>query len=233
MNLFRGISDYYIGVFEDQGIHENRLTRYTTFELGGIIVTAVLKFIMMDWLNMVAFYITGICLFWISYIIYRYVHDRAVLKKWGFRKEGFKQTMVVLIPFIIICIASSIILGGANTSISILNWRVIPVLFLYPLWGLFQQYIMLVLIADNLVELEKIELKKFPAIIITALLFSFVHYPSLFLMIFTFFMEVIFLLAWFRWKNLLALGLTHGVIATLLLFYVLERDLWIELFEWF
>ncbi|MEA1886615.1 MAG: hypothetical protein U9N72_05350 [Bacteroidota bacterium] len=133
MNLFRAISDYYIDLIEGHGVYERRPSQYTTFELTGIIVTAVLKFIIMDWLNMVAFYIAGICLFWISYIIYRYVHDRAVLKKWGFRKEGFKQTMVFLIPFFVICIASSIILGEVNTSISILNWRVVPVLFLYPL----------------------------------------------------------------------------------------------------
>lgn len=233
MNLFQGISKYYSDVLEGNGISDTRSSGYTTFELAGIIITATLKFIMMDWLNMVAFYVSGISFFWIGYIVYRYVHDRTVLVKWGFRKEGFSQTLVFLIPFIVLCILTSIILGESNTSISILNWRVIPVLFLYPLWGLFQQYIMLVLIADNLIELEKIELKRYQAAIVTALLFSFIHYPSFFLMVFTFFMEIIFLLAWFRWKNLLALGLTHGIIATLLLFYVLERDLWIELFEWF
>ena len=233
MNFFRGISDYYIDVLEGNGISGSRSSTYTNFELAGILATAALKFIIMEWLNMVAFYVAGICFFWIGYIIYRYVHDGSVLAKWGFRKEGFSQTLVFLIPFIILCILSSLILGDVNSSVTILNWRVIPVLFMYPLWGLFQQYIMLVLIAGNLTELEKIDLKKYQVIIITSLLFSFIHYPSFFLMVFTFFMEVIFLLAWFRWKNLLALGLTHGVIATFLLFYILERDLWLELFEWF
>jgi len=233
MNLFQDISKYYNDVLEGDDLSDTSSARYTTFELAGIIATATLKFIMMDWLNMVAIYVAGICFFWIGYIIYRYIQDRTVLVKWGFRQEGFSGTVIFLLPFILLCIISSMILGEVNTSISILNWRVIPVLFLYPLWGLFQQYIMLVLIAGNLTELERINLKKYQVIIITALLFSFVHYPSFFLMAFTFFMEIIFLLAWFRWKNLLALGLTHGVIATLLLFYVLERDLWIELFEWF
>jgi len=231
--MLQGISDYYSDVFEGHETSDSRSTRYTTFELSGIIVTAALKFIMMDWLNMVAFYIAGICLFWIGYIIYRYYHDRNIASRWGFKKEDFANTIIFLIPFILLCIISSIILGETSSSIAILNWRVIPILFLYPLWGLFQQYIMLVLIADNLVELEKIELKKYQAILITSVLFSFIHYPSIVLMIFTFFMEIIFLIAWFRWKNLLALGLTHGIIATFLLFYVLERDLWIELFEWF
>lgn len=233
MNIFRDISAYYSDVIGGHSLPESRRSRYTTFELAGIIATAVLKFIMMEWLNMVAFYVTGISLFWIGYIIYRYFHDSTILVKWGFRKEGFRQTLVFMIPFISICVIASIILGDVNSSVVILNWRLIPVLFLYPLWGLFQQYIMLVLIADNLVELEKVELNKYQAILITSLLFSLIHYPSFFLMIFTFFMEVIFLLAWFRWKNLLALGLTHGLVATFLLFYVLDRDLWLELFEWF
>ncbi|HCC69798.1 MAG TPA: CPBP family intramembrane metalloprotease [Bacteroidales bacterium] len=233
MNLFHGISDYYTDVIEGNAISSKRSSRYTTFELAGIIATAALKFIMMDWLNMVAFYIAGICLFWIAYIIYRSVNDRTILEKWGFRKDGFSHTILFLFPFIIFTALSSIIIGEANTSISILNWRVIPVLFLYPLWGLFQQYIMLVLIAGNLTELDHINLKKYQVIIITSLLFSSIHYPSFLLMVFTFFMEIIFLLAWFRWKNLLAMGLAHGLIATLLLFYILERDLWLELFEWF
>jgi len=233
MNFLRGIADYYTDVIEGHTIPDSRQSSYTTFELAGIIATAALKFIMMEWLNMVAFYVAGICFFWIGYIIYRYIHDKTILVKWGFRKEGFGQTFLFLIPFIILTIISSVILGDVNTSVKILNWRIIPVLFLYPLWGLFQQYIMLVLITDNLVELDKIELNKYQAILITSLLFSLVHYPSYFLMIFTFCMEVIFLLAWFRWKNLLALGLTHGIIATFLLFYILERDIWLELFEWF
>ncbi|MDT8401285.1 MAG: hypothetical protein RQ743_06295 [Bacteroidales bacterium] len=233
MNILRVISDYYSDVIGGHALPESRQSRYTTFELAGIIATAALKFIMMEWLNMVAFYVAGISFFWIGYIIYRYVHDRTILVKWGFRKEGFRQTLIFMIPFIVICIVASFILGDVNSSVKILNWRLLPVLFLYPLWGLFQQYIMLVLIADNLVELERIKLNKYEAILITSLLFSLIHYPSFFLMIFTFFMEIIFLLAWFRWKNLLALGLTHGIVATFLLFYILERDLWLELFEWF
>lgn len=233
MNILRDINAYYGDVIRGHSSPDSRESRYVTFELAGIIATAALKFIMMDWLNMVAFYIAGVIFFWIGYIIYRHVHDRSILVKWGFKKEGFGQTLIFLIPFFIICIVASVIVGDVNSSVKILNWRLIPVLFLYPLWGLFQQYIMLVLIADNLVELERIELNKYQAILITSLLFSLVHYPSWFLMIFTFFMEVIFLLAWFRWKNLLALGLTHGIVATFLLFYVLKRDLWLELFEWF
>jgi uncharacterized membrane protein (DUF485 family) len=52
-------------------------------------------------------------------------------------------------------------------------------------------------------------------------------------MAFTFAMEVIFLTVYFKWRNLWAIGLAHGWIATFLIYYVLDRDLWTELFAWF
>lgn len=233
MNIINEISSYYSEVFRGHGIKESRSSGYVSFELSGILVTAALKYIMMEWLNMVAFYITGISFFWIGYIIYRYVSDKSLLKKWGFTMEGFRSTLVFLFPFILVCIIASLVYGSGRDDVNILNWRFIPVIFLYPLWGLFQQYIMLILIAGNLTELEKVNLSKTQVILITSLLFSAIHYPSFFLMIFTFIMEIIFLLAWFRWKNLLALGLVHGVVASFIIFYVLGRDLWLELFAWF
>jgi hypothetical protein len=63
--------------------------------------------------------------------------------------------------------------------------------------------------------------------------FAWVHYPSLPLMVFTFFMELVFLVAYFKWRNLWALGLYHGWVASLLLFFVLGRDLWNELWTVF
>jgi hypothetical protein len=232
MNILHSISDYYRDVADSQDIVEAKLRRYKVFEISGIAATAILKWIMMDWLKLNAFYIVGVCSFWIGYIVYRSYNNRKILTRWGFKTRYFLKTLVFMIPFFVLSIATSFMLGYASSSVDILNWRVLPVLFMYPLWGVFQQYIMLVLIAQNLIQLDSISLKRYQVILITSLLFSLVHFPSYFLMIFTFFMEVIFLLAWFKWRNLLALGLTHGIIATFLLFYVMERDLWLELFTW-
>lgn len=233
MNFLQSISNYYKDIAHGQDIVESKVRKFKVFEISGIAGTAALKWIMMDWLNMQAFYIVGVCLFWIVYIIYRTANNNHILERWGFKFEYFSQTLVFMIPFMVLCLVSSFLLGQFNSSVDLLNWRVLPVLFLYPLWGVFQQYIMLVLIAQNLIQLERISFKRYQVILITSLLFSLIHYPSFFLMAFTFFMEVIFLIAWFKWRNLLALGLTHGFIATFLLFYILERDLWLELFEVF
>ncbi len=232
MKPLKEISTYYRNVFLFQRKTDTRTEKHISFELGGIALTAALKFIMMDWLNMKAFYITGICLFWIGYILFRYFNHKAILTEWGFSLEGFRETIIFLLPFLLLCCGSSLILA-LNNNVSIINWRILPILFMYPLWGLFQQYIMIILIYGNIVELERVNLSRQGAIAITALLFSIVHYPSFFLMIFVFVMEILFLIAWSRWKNLLALGLIHGIIGTVILYFINGRHLWLELFEWF
>jgi len=182
----------------------------------------------MDWLNLRALYIGITCLFWIIYVYKRYQNDHTILKSWGFQKNNFRKSFFFLFPFALLSCAG-IILYGLYIHIDILNWHVIPILLLYPVWGLSQQFMMIGLIAGNLKELRNIRFKNYQIILLTSFLFSLVHYPSIFLMIFTFFMELAFISTYFKWRNLWSLGLYHGGIATLLLFYVLQRDLWLEL----
>ena len=198
------------------------------FEILAVLLTGLLKFILMDWLNLRAFYIVITCLFWIIYVYKRYKSDHTILKSWGFQKDNFRQSFFFLLPFAIISLIV-IVLYGVYNHVNILNWHVIPIFLLYPIWGLFQQFMMIGLVAGNLKKLRHITFKDYQIIVLISLLFSLVHYPSIFLMIFTFFMELVFISTYFKWRNLWSVGLYHGVIATLLLFYVLERDLWLEL----
>ncbi|MBN2274863.1 MAG: CPBP family intramembrane metalloprotease [Bacteroidales bacterium] len=114
-----------------------------------------------------------------------------------------------------------------------LNWHVIPVFLSYPVWGVMQQFMMLGLLAGNLISIKKTKLKSVQVIFITSLIFSIVHYPDLSLMMFTFLMQLVFTAVYLKWRNLWALGLAHGWIATFLLFIILKRDLWVEFFAWF
>ena len=179
-----------------------------------------------------SFYIICICIFWFSYIYCRYSYDPSVLNYWGFRRENFIKSFAALLPFIIISNIVTFLYGKYYNTI-MLSWHILPVLGLYPVWGVFQQYLMVDLIAGNLNKLAVHKLNKFWIILLTSLIFSFVHYPNLFLIIFTFSMEVVFMTVFMKWRNLWALGLAHGWIASFLLYYVLGRDLWSELFVWF
>ena len=179
-----------------------------------------------------AFYIAGVCIFWFIYVIVNYKNNRKYLKTWGFQKTNFRQSFLFLLPISIVSIILIVVYGLINNT-AVLNWNIILIFLLYPIFGLMQQFMMVGLIAGNLIAIEKIRFKNYQVIILTSIIFSLIHYTSIFLMIFTFFLEIIFTAVYLKWRNLWSLGLYHGWIGTFLLFYVLERDLWAELFKWF
>jgi uncharacterized protein len=201
--------------------------KYQRIELIALCITAISKFVLMDRLEMRAFYISGTCIFWLSYILFRYHSDKSILKFWGFKKENFSQSLIILLPLLFLSVMTCLVYGYYTDNL-VFNWHILLLLFLYPLWGVFQQFFMLALVAQNLMGLNKLVI-----MLITSSLFSIIHYPSLFLMIFTFFLEIVFIRLYLKWKNLWAVGIVHGWIASFLLFYILGRDLWLELFAWF
>ena len=179
-----------------------------------------------------AFYITGISLFWLIYIFYRFSVNRNILSFWGFKKEFLKQTIIILSPLVFLSIIVSILYGYFKNG-QFITWSIIPILILYPMWGIIQQYLMLGIISQNLLTIFEAKRKRFVIIFLVSFFFSLIHYPTCFLMIFTFIMEVVFITVYFKWRNLWAIGIAHGWIATFLLYFVLERDLWTELFQLF
>lgn len=182
----------------------------------------------MDWLALRVFYITIVILFWAVYILKRYKAEPDVLKKWGFREEGFRATFLFVLPFAVV-IVSAITWYGTRAHPRLFNPNLIPVFLLYPAWGIIQQFMMIALIANNLKQITTLNLSTNQIILLISILFSIAHFPDLTLMGFTFFMELLFLVAFFRYRNLWPLGLFHGWIGSLLLFLVMGRDLWKEL----
>ena len=186
----------------------------------------------MDWLHWNVFYITGIVLFWLAYILYRVKSNKETLIRWGFKKEHFKQSMLYLVPLVFITGMASVLYSSMNESLSF-SWYFILSLLLYPLWGLIQQFMMLGIISQNLASATEGNMNRYLIIFLVSALFSMVHYPSFFLMIFTFFLEVVFATVYLKWRNLWAIGIAHGWIGTFILYYVLGRNLWAELFSIF
>ena len=152
------------------------------------------------------------------------------------RKEKFGRKKAVLRfirKFLIfITIIGSVLYSNFNESLSF-SWYFILVLILYPFWGLIQQFMMLGIISQNLASATEGKMNRYLIIFLVSALFSMVHYPSFFLMIFTFFLEVVFITIYLKWRNLWAIGIAHGWIATFILYYVLDRNLWSELFSIF
>jgi len=203
-----------------------------SFEIAAVVATGFLKYVLMDWLNLRAFYIGVACIFWSVYIYKRYRGNKQILQHWGFRKNRFKQTFLFITPFALL-ITTAIVWYGISYNAVFLNWHIIPVFIFYPAWGVIQQFLMLSLVAGNLRSITSVKLSITQIILLTSTVFALVHYPSFPLMVFTFFMELVFAVAYFKWRNLWTLGLYHGWVASLLLYFVLERDLWDELWKIF
>jgi len=200
------------------------------FEIAAVFATGLLKYVFVDWLNLRVIYIGAACIFWSVYIYKRYRGNKQILQHWGFRKNRFRHTFLFITPFASL-MTVAIVSYGISYNAVFLNWHIIPVFIFYPAWGVIQQFLMLSLVAGNLRLITTVKLSKIQIILLTSAVFALVHYPSLPLMVFTFFMELGFAFAYFKWRNLWALGLFHGWVASLLLFFVLGRDLWNELWR--
>jgi len=198
------------------------------FEILAVILTAILKYIVVDWLGFRLFFIVTASLFWFLYILSRYKKEEDILLRWGFQNTGFKKTFIFCMPFILIVmlgiIGYSIFFGK---GISVLNF--LSVFGLYPFWGGIQQFLVAGLVAGNLRSLPFENLNDNQIILLVSSLFSLAHSPDIYLMAFTLTMELFFLSAYFRWRNLWALGILHGWLGGMFLYFVMHRDLWTEL----
>ncbi len=185
---------------------------------------------MLDWLQLRGAYIAGICLFWIGYIF----HQKSIkrLRFWGLTTSGFKPSVIYLAPFVVGIILFTLMYAFFDDRL-VLSWHLLWILLLYPLWGFLQQFLMLGIILQNLLQLLDERISRTAIYGLVAMLFSCIHYPSLFLMIFAFILEAILIAAYIKWRNLWAIGIAHGITATIVLFYVQQRDLWVELFAMF
>lgn len=186
-----------------------------------------MKFLVIDFLEAKFWYIILAGTFWIVYISWRIYGTPIVMQEWGLGISGFRQTFkTLLIPVLLMIIGS--VWYGLSYGILIFNWHIIPVLLLYPFWGTIQQLLIISLFGNNIYDHGNSRIHKTVIIGITALLFSLVHYPSIHLMVATFFLAICYCYIFFRFQNILALGIFHGWLACAYYFFVLGRDPWME-----
>lgn len=200
------------------------------FELTAVILTAIGKFIFMDWLDHRLFFISSIIIFWVTYVIIRNKRNGNILKYWGFRKDNFYQTVKLVLPFALISIISCVGIGIYNNTLN-LSWHIFPILLTYPIWGTIQQFLLIGLVAGNLNHLFSDKLSKEVIILISAILFSIIHFPNIWLMIGTFFLALFYGFVYLKQKNLFVLGILHGWLGALFFYTVVNRDPLVEIFK--
>jgi hypothetical protein len=203
--------------------------RTRVFEIAAVILTGIGKFVLMDLLQMRFVYISAACLFWGGYMIYQANRNKGIIAYWGLSLRNFNKTFLELLPVAILFVGIFVLVGN-QLGTNILSWNIIPILLLYPIWGIIQQFIVIGLLAKNLTDLEKPRMPESLIVFITALIFSIVHYPHFLLIIGTFFLALVYTKLYLKERNLIVLGIFHGWLGAFFFYTILERDPWNEVF---
>jgi len=195
-----------------------------------VILTGIGKFVFMDWLNLKLGYISLAIVFWLAYVMNKYRRDKRILEYWGLTKTNFKYSLLELLPYAAACVSLFVIIG-IKLDTNILDWTIIPILIVYPIWGIIQQFLIIGLIAKNLTDLRLVNMPMLAVVFLTAFVFSMVHYPSALLMMGTFLLALVYTTLYLKQRNLIVLGIYHGWIGAFFYYTILKRDPWQEVFS--
>jgi membrane protease YdiL (CAAX protease family) len=198
-------------------------------EISAVILTVIGKFIFMDCLNWRFPFVVVAIISWVSYIIFRGRQRPGILKYWGFRTDNFKTVMRKVLPFGLLSVMPIIAIGLFQGTINV-TWHIIPILILYPIWGIIQQFLLIALTTGNVQDLQGQNFNKVIVILFSAILFASVHYPFVWLMIGTFILALYYGWIYLNERNIYVLGLFHGWLGGLFYYAVLGRDPFLEMF---
>src|SRR4051812_32973539 len=107
------------------------------YEIIAVSITGIGKLIFMDLLHWRLPFILVAVIGWAAYVISRSKKIPGVLPYWGFRIDNFKNVTHKILPFGIVSVITFFVVGYERGTIN-LTWHIIPVLILYPIWGIIQ-----------------------------------------------------------------------------------------------
>jgi uncharacterized protein len=198
-------------------------------EISAVILTALGKFVFMDYLHWRFPFVSVAIISWLVYIIYRHKSQAGILQYWGFRTDNFFNVTKRVLPFGVVALIVFIAIGTYRGTINI-TWHIIPILVLYPIWGCIQQFLLIALTAGNLQDINGLHWNKWTIILLSAVLFGAIHYPWIWLMAGTFILALFYGFIYFRERNIYVLGLFHGWLGALFYYTVVGRDPFLEMF---
>jgi uncharacterized protein len=199
------------------------------YEITAVFLVGIGKIIFMDLLQWRLPFIVIVIIGWTIYVISQSRRVKGILHYWGFRLDNFKEVALKILPFGTISVITFFIVGYKLGTIN-LNWHIIPILILYPIWGTIQQFLVIGLVAGNLQHLKAKRPNTFVTITVTAILFGLMHYPDYWLMASTFILALLYGYIYLRARNVYVLGLFHGWLGALFYYTVVGRDPFAEVF---
>lgn len=197
-------------------------------EIAAVLITAVGKFVFMDALQWRLPFILITILGWSFYVILHTQRVPGILKHWGFRFDNFWPVVKRVLPFGVVSLAAFFFIGFYQNSLN-LTWHIFPVLLLYPVWGIVQQFLVIAIVAGNLKEMKR-KLPDAVIIILTAILFGALHYPYYWLIAGTFVLALFYGYIYLQARNIFVLGIFHGWLGAVFFYTVVGRDPFMEVF---
>ena len=195
--------------------------------MGAVVGTGLLKFVFVDLLEFRVVFIVLAALFWTFFLGLLTKRQPNLLTSIGFGSKGLKPTLRAT-TLLFSSAVLVFLLYAKYSGQFFINHHIVYTLVLYPIWGLIQQTLVMGLFARNL---YKTKLPIATVVMATALTFSLVHLPDLWLTIGTFALGVFYTTIYLKYRNLWPLGIYHGWIASFFYFLVLKVDPWSRLFE--
>jgi membrane protease YdiL (CAAX protease family) len=203
--------------------------RQRKLEITAVFVTAAGKFVFMDWLQWKLPFILAAIIAWTAYVMYRKKRIKGILLYWGFRTDNFREVLKIVLPFGITAVITVFGIGFYLDTIN-MTWHIIPVLILYPVWGIIQQFLVIGLVAGNLKDMKRYDFPDMLILVTTALLFGLLHYPFYWLIAGTFALALFYGFVYLRARNVFVMGIFHGWLGGLFFYTVVGRDPFAEVF---
>ena len=198
-------------------------------EIAAVLLTAAGKFVFMDYLEWQLPFIAAAILSWTGYISHRTRTAPGITRYWGFRMDNFTTVLLRVLPFGIFAVVACVGTGFYQGTI-LFTWHIIPILILYPIWGIIQQFLLIALTAGNMQDLKGQKLNKGTIILISAFLFAIVHFPIAWLIAGTFVLALFYGWIYMGERNIYVLGLFHGWIGGIFYYTVVNRDPFVVIF---
>ena len=170
-------------------------------------------------------FITGACLFWAGFIVVRAWQDRSIFRDWGFRADNLLQAAGPAVVLFVVAAGCMAGYAGLQGTFSF-PLHTLPLLLVYPVWGVIQQFLALSIVVGNLERIRGLGRNKALLVLLGATLFGLIHAYDIRLVVGTFFLELVSIPLFLRYRNVWPLGVLHGWLGGLFYLWVLNRDLW-------
>lgn len=205
-----------------------RLTKRAWGEVLAAVMTGVLHPLTAHVFEAKGVFILVAAVGWSFYIWLRVRGDKRAIRVWGLSADGLRPTARIAAVFAIAATAVMAVVAVSRGSLQF-HADMIPLVLLYPVWGLIQQVLVQGMVVGNLISCYPYLSRSTSVVVAAGLLFGAVHLPDPVLTVASALVGGLFAAVFVRHRNVWPLGFAHGVLGVPFYFWVLERDPWPEL----